>query len=78
MKIFLLKLKNWVFTHKKTAVFLIVILIGITYGVVKAFNDTTGETRYVLAAVEQGNIISSVSGTGQVSASNQVDVTRKS
>jgi len=78
MKIFLLKLKNWVFTHKKTAVFLIVILIGITYGVVKAFNDTTGETRYVLAAVEQGNIISSVSGTGQVSASNQVDVTSKS
>ncbi|KKQ87330.1 MAG: Efflux transporter, RND family, MFP subunit [Parcubacteria group bacterium GW2011_GWF2_38_8] len=78
MKTFLLKLKNWAFLHKKTAIFLVIILMGVTYGVVKAFNNTTEETRYVLSTVVRGNIIASISGTGQVSASNQVDVTSKS
>jgi HlyD family secretion protein len=78
MKTLFLKLKSWVFLHKKTAIFLAIILVGITYGVVRAFNNTTPETRYVLSAVERGNIISSISGTGQVSASNQVDIVSKS
>ena len=35
------------------------------------------ETRYVLASVEKGALIVSVSGSGQVSASNQIDVKSK-
>src|SRR3989344_520199 len=35
------------------------------------------ETRYVLASVEKGVLIVSVSGSGQVSASNQIDVKSK-
>lgn len=40
----------------------------------KKMKSTTGETRYVTALVEKGTIISSVSGTGQVSASSQIDI----
>lgn len=78
MKSFFLKLKNWVLAHKKTAVLLVIILAGTAYGAVRIFSDTTEETRYVLGTVERGNIISSISGTGQVSSSNQVDVKSKS
>ena len=74
----LLKLKSWVLAHKKVSIVLLVVFVGITYGVVKAFSNSGGETRYVIARVLRGNIISSINGTGQVSSSNQVDVTSKS
>jgi len=63
--------------HKITSILAILVLTwGIYYGYGKIFT-TAGETRYVLAAVEKGTLISSVSGTGQVSASSQVDVKPK-
>ena len=53
-------------------VLIIILLIGYWwYG--KA-TSTTGETRYVTQAVTKGTIISSVTDSGQVSASNQINV----
>jgi len=78
MKTIFLKLKSWTVTHKKIAVFLLIILSGTVYGTVKGFSGGTAETRYILATVEKGTVVSSLSGTGQVSASNQVVITSKS
>ncbi|MDD5721117.1 MAG: HlyD family efflux transporter periplasmic adaptor subunit [Candidatus Pacebacteria bacterium] len=77
MKSFLLKLKSWVFAHKKTAILLVIILSASVYGIFKIFNNSAQETRYVFASVERGTIVSSVSGTGQVSASNQIEIKPK-
>ncbi|PIT90109.1 hypothetical protein COU23_00340 [Candidatus Kuenenbacteria bacterium CG10_big_fil_rev_8_21_14_0_10_36_11] len=66
------------FKHHKirTGFFIILILLAGYYGY-KKINITAAETRYVLAAVEKGTLIASISGSGQVSASNQVDVKAK-
>lgn len=77
MKPFILKSKTWILAHKKTSVILALVLIGVLYGAFQAFSKGDEETRYVLAMAERGSIISSISGTGQVSASNQVDVSAK-
>lgn len=37
-------------------------------------SDTTEPTRYVLAQVTRGTIVTSISGSGQVAAENQIDV----
>jgi HlyD family secretion protein len=65
-------IKNFIFKHKIISVIIILCLLGGGYWWYKSSTNTSGETRYVLAAVTKGTIISSVSGTGQVSASDQM------
>ncbi|MFZ5363927.1 MAG: efflux RND transporter periplasmic adaptor subunit [Patescibacteria group bacterium] len=68
-------------THilKRKGVYSLVAIVLATGGYLgtQTLKDDTAETRYVLASVEKGTLISSVTGTGQVSASNQVDVKPK-
>jgi len=64
--------KNFILKHKIISLIVILCLIGAGYWEYKASTNTSGETRYVLAAVAKGTITSSVSGTGQVSASDQM------
>ena len=52
------------------------IIIGGYYGYGKFFPAVTA-TRYVTATVEKGTLVVSLSGTGQISASNQVDLKSK-
>lgn len=59
-----------------SAIFLILILAG-GYWIYNSSKKNSAEVRYVLASVEKGTIISSVTGSGQVSAINQVDVKPK-
>jgi len=60
--------------HKKVSVVVIlVLLVGGWWGYSK-LTSTAGETRYFLGNVERGTVVSTVSGSGQVSASNQLDV----
>ncbi len=54
----------------------IVLATGGYFGAQSLKNDTP-ETRYVISAVEKGTLITSVSGSGQISASNQLDVKPK-
>lgn len=77
MKSFIQKITTWAKAHRIMSAVILLALVGGTYGMVKAFGNETGETRYVLAAVERGNIISSITGSGQVSSSDQVDLTAK-
>jgi HlyD family secretion protein len=56
-----------------SAIILIVMVVGGYYGY-KAATKTPSLTKYTLASVEKGSLISYVSGTGQVAALDQIDV----
>jgi HlyD family secretion protein len=64
---------------KRKGIYSLVAIVLATGGYFGAqtLNDEAAETRYVLAVAEKGTLISSVTGTGQVSASNQVDIKPK-
>ncbi|MCX6721513.1 MAG: HlyD family efflux transporter periplasmic adaptor subunit [Candidatus Staskawiczbacteria bacterium] len=68
------KIKALALGHKVVSGVIIIILIAVGYYGYSSLNNKSGETRYVLAAAEKGTIISSVSGSGQVSALNQLDI----
>lgn len=59
-----------------TIVIIIAIFMG-GYFIYNAQKEKAGKTGYVLGAAEKGTIIASVSGSGQVSASNSVDIQPK-
>ena len=71
---FFVKVKDFIFKHKIISGIIVLCLLGGGYWWYSASTNTSGVTRYVLAAATNGTIISSVSGTGQVSASNQIDI----
>jgi len=64
---------------KLSIIFFIFLLLGVggIYFFTPFFKGEKKETRYVLAEVKKGMITSSVSGSGQVSSSNQIDVKPK-
>jgi len=62
---------------KKFIISATVILAIAIYFIFSRFNSTAAETRYFLSAVTKGSIISTISGTGQVSSSNQIDLNPK-
>ncbi len=68
---------NLISEHKRIAtISLIIIVIGGYFGYRNLTED--GETvRYVAAAVEKGTLIVSISGSGQVSVSDQIDIKPK-
>ncbi|MFA4998661.1 MAG: efflux RND transporter periplasmic adaptor subunit [Candidatus Paceibacterota bacterium] len=63
--------------HKVIAGIVILSLIGIGIFSYKKLSNNSGATRYIVATVEKGTITSSVSGSGQVSALNQIDLKAK-
>lgn len=81
MKITLLeriqKIFAYVRTHKVISIFVFAAVLYFGYTEYKSLTSTAGETRYVTAFVEKGTIISSITGSGQVSAFNQLDLKPK-
>ncbi|MFA5095495.1 MAG: HlyD family efflux transporter periplasmic adaptor subunit [Candidatus Paceibacterota bacterium] len=77
MKNYLNKIKNYITLHKfiSTIILIVILLIGY-WGYGKATN-TTGETQYITTTVQKGTIVSSVTASGQVESSNQIDLTAK-
>ena len=65
-----------IFQKKIIIPLLIVLVLGGYFGY-KNFVKKESETRYVTAAVEKGTLIVSVSGSGQVSSLDQIDVKPK-
>jgi HlyD family secretion protein len=63
--------------HKVISCIIAVIIIAGGYYGYKKVNAQTASPRYVLGQVERGTLVSSISGTGQVSASNQLDIKPK-
>ncbi len=60
--------------HKIISGIALVIILGGGYWGYTALTSTAGQPRYVLGTVQTGTIVASVSGSGQVSASNQIDI----
>jgi HlyD family secretion protein len=77
MKNYLNKIKLYIVAHKKISIIALIIILLFGYWGYKKITNTSGETRYVTSVVAKGTIISSVDGTGQVSASSQVDLKAK-
>lgn len=70
------KIKTFAVAHKIISALIFLGVVSAVYGTLKPA-DTSAETHYVLDVVSRGTVESSVSGTGQVSASNQVNVAAK-
>jgi HlyD family secretion protein len=69
--------KKYFYAHKLLSSCLLLTLIAAGYFTYHAFANTSGVTRYVLGTVTKGTIVSSVSASGQVSASDQLDIKPK-
>ena len=63
--------------QKKIAIALIVIAIAGGYYYYKSSNKNKDSVSYAFGTVEKGSILTSVSGSGQISASNQIDIKSK-
>lgn len=63
--------------HKIISVFILIIVLIGGYYLYKNISNNDGETRYMVAAAERGTLVTFVTGTGQVSALNQVDIKPK-
>ena len=71
------KILKLIIQHKVIAgICFLLIVIGSFLGY-RALTGNKNTVRYVMAAVEKGTIITSVSGSGQVSVSNQIDIKPK-
>ncbi len=69
--------KKYVLTHKLISIIILLIILFGGYYIYKKITSTTGEMNYTFTTVQKGTIIASISGTGQVSASNQIDIKSK-
>lgn len=70
------KIKIWLKFHKIKAALLIVAIFGGWY-YYQNNNEATAKTSYVLAQLERSPLIVTISGSGQVSNSNQLDLKPK-
>jgi macrolide-specific efflux system membrane fusion protein len=77
MKKNLFNLRNYILGHKIISLIGLIIIIAISYWIIKSFSNTATETSYITGQVKRETIIISVSGTGQVSALNQIDLKTK-
>ena len=70
------KLKKYIATHKKISIAILIVLVGGTFYFT---GGSSGESviRYVPARVELGTLETSVSGTGQIAAVTQLDISSK-
>ena len=68
---------NVIKQRKTTSIIIVLVLLGGGYYGYKKITTPPAENHYVLAAVQKGALITSVSGTGQIAVSNQVDVKAK-
>ena len=74
MKNFLTKIKLFITSHKTISVIILIVVVFGIYWLHGKLTSTAGETKYTLSVVAKGTVISTVSGSGQVSASSQIDL----
>lgn len=70
-------IQKYIFAHKSISVIAMLAILGLGYWAYASLSNTKGETRYVLGTVSKGTIVASVSASGQVSTSNQIDIKPK-
>lgn len=73
----LAKLFKQLIKRKIVVVIILVLIVAGSYFGYQRFTKNDGATRYLTAVVERGTLIVSLSGSGQVSASEQIDIKPK-
>lgn len=69
--------RSWVVAHKIISSVLAVMIVWGGYYEYKNIFGTSSATKYILSAVQKGTLVVSVSGSGQVSASSQLEIKPK-
>ena len=69
---FLQKIKSFISNHKIWSLLIIIVIIVGSYFIFKSKANT--ETRYTTSSVSKGNIVISVSGSGQVEPSDTINI----
>lgn len=77
MKTPLYKIKTYVIAHKIISAIMLIMVLFVGNWAYRKITSTTGEARYITSKVTKGTIVSAVTGSGQVSASNQIDIKSK-
>jgi HlyD family secretion protein len=65
---------NYAMGHKKFSAVVLVVIVLAIYGIFRTSSSSTTATQYVFSKVQKQNVSVSVTGSGQVSALDQVDV----
>ena len=73
MKNILDKIRDFAVKHKMSSAVILIVIIAIVYQIAKS-SGTTVQTTYTFGTASRGTIVSTVSGTGQVSAVDQIDL----
>lgn len=71
------KLLAYARAHKVISAVVLAVVLYLGYTEYKSLTSTAGETRYMLSSVEKGAIVTSITGSGQVSSFNQLDLKPK-
>lgn len=74
-QLFLGRVQSFIFTHKVWSIIITVLILFIGYKIVS--NRTSTEIRYVTSTAVKGTVVVSISGSGQVEASNSIDLKSK-
>ncbi|MEI8130007.1 MAG: efflux RND transporter periplasmic adaptor subunit [bacterium] len=74
MNTFITQVRTYISSHKKTSIAITVAVLLVGYYAYSKITSTAGQTTYVLGSVETGTIVASITGSGQVSASRQLDL----
>ena len=68
------KAKTYVVEHKVLSIITILVVLFLGRYIYTQATNTGGVSRYITTTASKGTIVASVSGSGQVSVSNQVDI----
>lgn len=71
------KVKQFIQKRKTLSILLLILAVGAIYYFNKSASAAKAENSYVLGTVQKGTLITSVSGSGQIAVSSQVDVKAK-
>jgi HlyD family secretion protein len=77
MKEYLNKIKLYIISHKIISIVGLIIISLVGYLIYGKITSTSLDTRYITTKVQKGSIVSVVSGSGQVSALNQIEIKSK-
>jgi predicted RND superfamily exporter protein len=58
------KIGNFILSHKIVSIILIIVIVAGSWYGIKSFNKNQDSVKYVVAPVEKGTLVVSVSGTG--------------
>lgn len=77
MKNYFLKAKSFAISHKIWTGIIVLAVIWGGNSLYGKLTSTAGETRYVTAVVAKETLVTAITGSGQVSSSNQIDLKAK-